>query len=313
VERSESLAKVDAQTRKQYDYLRATGRPTLITGPEVGKVIRKVRTYKARGMSFAQMDRQTGVPYRTISSAIHDNPKGMHRSVWTPLANMRFEEPDDDAPVSPVGTIRRLGALWVDGFPLPWLSQETGLANRGYLQKMQRQVATRTVKAVTARNVAELYRRLETANPVDLGIPLRTVRYCRTFAKKKGCAPRGCWDVDTIDDPQAQPEWTGACGTAEGWRIHKREDIPVCLRCKGARDAGDLAPNPETGFSPSAFRRLREARGLSRRQLCDKLGMDESSIFYWETGRSTPRQRKLDLALQALGATFEDVCESEES
>lgn len=47
-------------------------------------------------------------------------------------------------------------------------------------------------------------------------------------------------------------------------------------------------------FSASAFRAAREARGLSRGALATQLGVSPSSLFNWESGKSTPRGQNLE-------------------
>ena len=54
----------------------------------------------------------------------------------------------------------------------------------------------------------------------------------RNFARANHWPSPGCWDDDTIDDPTAHPEWTGACGTLRGWWIHRAEHIPMCGPCE---------------------------------------------------------------------------------
>ena len=283
----------------------------MVTGPERERVLQKIRSFHARGMTYVQMEAQSGVPVRTIANALEGWRGSIKRPTLVALTAVQFEEPEPHVRVSGLGTRRRLGGLWCAGYPTPLLTELLGVGNRGYLQKVIRGRKGDSVTAATRLAVERLAGKLEVAKPGDFGIDARRISYCKTFAAKAGCVPLGCWDADNIDDPEAQPEWTGACGTTDGVRIHRREGIPVCSACRQA----DLAEVKESGsgFSPGAFRRIREARGMSRRQLCNQIGMDESSIFYWETGRSEPRQRTLDRALSVLGATFEDVCESEES
>lgn len=291
------------------DYLRAVGRPALVRGVEVERVLCKIRSFHARGMSYAQMERQTGISHRTICTAVTDGPAGMLRGTWTPLVAMRFEEPDDNAWVNPVGTQRRVRALWVDGFTIPWLVEKSGVGNRVYFQKMSQ--ADAVMSHVTGRNarvIRELYNDLSDRSPEDFGIPIRTVRYCRTFAGKQGCAPRHCWDPDTIDDPRAAPEWTGACGTSEGRQIHAREGIPVCQLCSEFRV--EVVPNSELvrRFSGEKFKAVRLARKMTQLGMEKMAGLSPGQTHHWESGRNTPRAKSLAKALTVLEADYEDVC-----
>src|SRR5690606_31398529 len=114
------------------------------------------------------------------------------------------------------------------------------------------------------------------------------------------------WDPDTIDDPDAYPEWTGACGTHRGRLIHKREGTPVCGPCKAA-------PEAARKFSPEKFKAARVRRGLTLLKLAEAVDCHETTVRYWEDGRSVPRRRGLmDRMLSVLDVTIEDITEEEE-
>jgi transcriptional regulator with XRE-family HTH domain len=62
------------------------------------------------------------------------------------------------------------------------------------------------------------------------------------------------------------------------------------------------------GFSREKFRRVREAKGLSRKAVAEAARLDSATIQHWEVGRSMPvRKLKLDAALAVLGVGWEDV------
>lgn len=289
--------------KKRLKFLRATGRPSFIEGPEHLEVLRKIRSYHARGMAYSQMERQTGVSHRTISGMIERPRVGVLRVTWAPLMRMTFEEPAPHIRVASTGTRRRLQAMWADGFPLPFLTERLSFGTRGYLQQVIRGTKGFTVTAGSARSVAELYEELEGKTPADFGIDDRRANFCRAFAAKKGCVPRSCWDAYTIDDPEAQPEWTGQCGTPFGQRIHRQLGIPVCQPCK---DAGVAQARP----NGKRLRALRERAGYSRPVLAKMVGVDMSTILYWEDERTIPlRQGKFDRLLDILDVTYDEICE----
>jgi hypothetical protein len=294
---------VSRARQKQLRYLRKTGRPTLIEGDDLVRVQRKVRSFHAKGMSYRAMGRQVGMPFRTVSEVLENS--SVLRRTWEPLMALRFVPPSGRELISALGTERRLGALWRDGFSMDWLAvNHPEVLCRSQIQKTLRGYGKGLVTATVALRVEELYRKLETADPADFGIPARSVAYCRTFAQKKGYAPRGCWDEDTIDDPKAIPEWTGACGTAEGLRIHQREGIPACPPCLAVNLGPAAGAVP---LNPAKLKAAREARRLTLPELGKTLGVHESTIHYWETGRSAPRSRSLvDRYLAVL-----DLCPEE--
>lgn len=230
------------------------------------------------------------------------------------ILGARFS-PSDGYRFPAVGIRRRLQALQAAGFTLAVTS---GLVERDTRQvhaTMSGRTNKHFVTSPFAQAVITAYDKLQYARPEDWGVAPRASAHALTRSRANSYAPPTCWDQDTIDDPDAVPEWTGACGTPLGYRIHRREGIPVCPPCQAADGARDKdAPGGLPGFSPGKLRALREDRGLSRRQLSDAVGVDDSTVYYWETGRSAPsRQNKIDLLLSVLGATIEDLCESEDA
>ncbi|MEU8791971.1 helix-turn-helix domain-containing protein [Streptomyces sp. NPDC048643] len=60
---------------------------------------------------------------------------------------------------------------------------------------------------------------------------------------------------------------------------------------------GSATPLP----APKERRRLREARALTQAELAARLGVSRSTVRSWETGRTTPRGRKLEAYVRLLG------------
>jgi transcriptional regulator with XRE-family HTH domain len=57
----------------------------------------------------------------------------------------------------------------------------------------------------------------------------------------------------------------------------------------------------------SRLRQLREAAGLSQRELARMIGQEQSNVRYWEHSDKPPRSDVLAPMAQALGVTVEDV------
>jgi hypothetical protein len=132
--------------------------------------------------------------------------------------------------IDATGTHRRLQALAAAGWPHTHLSRQLGLPQNsisGFL-------ARPTITTASALKIADLYTALELADPAAHGITERASTRVRNHAANSMWAPPACWDEDAIDDPDAYPEWTGECGTREGYRIHRREDTPTCAPCRAA-------------------------------------------------------------------------------
>jgi transcriptional regulator with XRE-family HTH domain len=62
-----------------------------------------------------------------------------------------------------------------------------------------------------------------------------------------------------------------------------------------------------TNGHTSRLRQLREAAGLSQRELARMIGQEQSNVRYWEQSDKPPRSDVLAPMAQALGVTVEDV------
>ena len=299
--------------RRVTEYLRETGRAVTFPpgSPEVKQAKAHVRALHKRGMSYAAMERQSGKPARTIHYFVERTGNGMYRNTYITLMSLRFEldpsHPRAGAKVNSIGSRRRLLSLWYDGFTIELLNELAGYHRRAVnFERLARGERKSGIYPETARKIAELYDKLEGVDPADYGLDVRTRKYARTFAVKQGAVPRHCWDTHTIDDPDAIAEWTGACGTIEGYRIHKREGIPVCGPCR-------VSDGSVARFSGERLRKLREERGLTQAAVQTLAGLGKGHLRHWESGRSMPRPATLERLASALDVTFEDLCESEET
>jgi transcriptional regulator with XRE-family HTH domain len=57
----------------------------------------------------------------------------------------------------------------------------------------------------------------------------------------------------------------------------------------------------------SRLKALREAAGLSQRELARQIGQDQSNVHYWENTGKIPRSDVLAPMAKALGVTVEDL------
>jgi len=62
-----------------------------------------------------------------------------------------------------------------------------------------------------------------------------------------------------------------------------------------------------TKHQASRLKALREAAGLSMRELARQIGEDHSNVRYWETSGNPPRSDVLPAMAQALGVTVEEL------
>jgi hypothetical protein len=185
------------------------------------------------GMSPADIAARSGLGISTI----HLIRRASTRNVWRSSADavLGIPVPEKTAVSRPrtmvpaVGTVRRMQALSARGFGLPTLAAGLGLAvpNTAQIRSGHRvMVCIQTHVAAVA-----LYERLWRADPVGHGIAADRAATTRTYARRHGWAPPGCWDEDRIDDPAAFPDWTGHCGTASGRLLHVAAGEEPCGTC----------------------------------------------------------------------------------
>ena len=55
------------------------------------------------------------------------------------------------------------------------------------------------------------------------------------------------------------------------------------------------------------FKIAREKSGLSQQELATALGVDQSTVCLWETGKTKPRAKLLPAIAKILGCTIDDL------
>ncbi|MDH6224311.1 hypothetical protein [Streptomyces sp. MJP52] len=206
-------------------------------GPFVNSepVRRHILNLMSAGASARGIADHCGVHYSILTGLLYDRSATRPRSKKIRLVNARLilsVRAEDVATcyVDPTGTQRRIQALAANGWPQRRLGPHLGL-HPAYVHAVMRQPS---VYGVTAASVAAAYDRLWNQDPRHHGISIGTITKVRAHARHNGWAPPGAWDDDTIDDPNAHPEWTGHCGTDRGYWIHRLQNLPLCERCEQA-------------------------------------------------------------------------------
>lgn len=132
--------------------------------------------------------------------------------------------------ISPLGTRRRAHALVAMGWPQHYLAEHLGMQPGNFGTMLNRpNVLVRRALAVRA-----MYDALWNTDPSTHGATPGGIARARRYAADRRWAPVGAWDDDTIDDPEAFPDWTGQCGTRQGYAAHHRLDVPQCEPCREA-------------------------------------------------------------------------------
>lgn len=158
--------------------------------------------------------------------------------------------------IDSTGTVRRVRALIALGHTLIDIAGASDVA----VARVQPLAAGYpSLRRTVAERIKNAYRALSET-------PGTNTR-ARNRALANGWAPPAAWDDDTIDDPQAAPEWTGHCGTDRGWWTHRQQNIPVCEACDHAhthwKAEHNHLPRPEFMTALSASRASASRRGES--------------------------------------------------
>lgn len=300
----------DPKRRKMLEYQRRRGNGYRMTAEEAVAAHRKVIEFHAAGMSFRSMAKVSGVAQSTLTVFARQGGNGTNslggttRATYNALMAMEFVAP----PVTPgrygargacdpIPAARRVVALRVNGWPVQTLIELLPVYNASNIHKLcsgqQKEIGIHAYQAIS-----ELYDKLRDVDPVEWGVTPRQARVARAYVK--GRPGTECWDWDTIDDPGAVAEWTGACGTEEGYRIHIRETvfnsnpIPLCDACREIVETRPSIPpkvilnrhNLADALSGSPLTVKAIARQVFGE---DKADAGRDTLYRWRDGTRGPR------------------------
>lgn len=294
----------DPRRRKQWQYMRDTGRPARCTEEERRQAREHVVWLsRTNAMSDRQISRLGDVPASVVSRVRSGG--GITRKNFDKLMAVKPELPDErGGEISPVGAGRRVAALRAAGWPLCDLGRLIP-ASQARLRLLSRGKAT-YIHFDLSNRIALAYEKLRDADPRDYGVAEPEIKRAKSWSKN--LAPAMCWDDDTIDDPDAIAEWTGACGTDEGYRIHVREGIPMCEPCRKLVELDE----PSMRFSGMKLRILMDQAGLDARQMAEKTGASVDSIRRWSWDQRRPHSQWIEALAGVLDCGFNDLLEGEE-
>lgn len=198
---------------------------------------RHIQSLMEYGISIERMAEVSGLRPAVLSRIIYDfTDRPMAKKIRTETADKifaikpRFEYIHDRHHVDGTATRRRLQALAAIGYPFRGMGEFLPL----HPAQVGRTARSARVEAGTHRAVAAAYSQLAGCDPVTRGIRPGAALRVRRLAAAQGWAPPIAWDDDTIGDPEAQPDWTGHCGTDRGWWMHRLQQLTVCTRCEKA-------------------------------------------------------------------------------
>ncbi|MFJ3089093.1 hypothetical protein [Streptomyces sp. NPDC086838] len=197
-----------------------------------------VLALRATGMSLASIVQHTRVNSGSLDHLIYGKrpyPPAVKIRTESAAAILAYwptlDDYEDGAIIDATGTRRRMQALAAIGWPTTSVHQHV---NHITAKAVERLRANERVTARTARAVRDLYNRVSEKPAEAFGVAPWVAERTRGYARKFRWANPPAWDDDTIDDPKAHPEWTGYCGTDQGWWIHTIQKIAMCDNCETA-------------------------------------------------------------------------------
>ncbi|MGW0939089.1 helix-turn-helix domain-containing protein [Streptomyces sp. NPDC002666] len=292
--------------QKRQRFERATGKPRTCTPAELAEAVAHLhRLRDEAGMSGLAMAEQLGMHRTNITSIMRGTRKAIYRATYDAVMSL---EPAPLTPtmrgahVNPVGTARRLRALTAAGWSGDLLARLMGVTQKTISKRTldDNQPVLSSVRTL----VADWYEKLQHADPYDYGETPQGRGRALGRARRHGYAPPGCWDTDTIDDPDAYPEWTGACGTPRGRAVHRRAGIPICPACRTAA-SGPVQQLPP--FLASELKAHAEARGLTPATLAARIGVHENTVSRWWNGWRAPGLTTRQELAHVLGVAVTDL------
>jgi hypothetical protein len=276
-------------------YMRKIGKPMLVLPEEVAAAKARMTDYHSRGMAFSDMAGQTGgaLARHTIGDLVAGRKKTLRRDTYNAIMRIRFRAPGPTSGsyVDGIGTARRIEALRCLGFPRKFLATWIGRTGEN-IQYFRQQPAG--VRVSTHRDVCDMYEKLRSRKPQEFGIDGREINRGLTIARKHDWAPVGCWDDDTIDDPHAFPEWTGACGSYDG--------LPLCMPC---RTVGEAPESRLFGFNSPLFRQLTDKVSIA--EMSRETGLLEEAIHRWRRGTAPSVRSKVETVANHFDLDLPDL------
>ncbi|WP_329214850.1 hypothetical protein OG352_05340 [Streptomyces sp. NBC_01485] len=203
------------------------------------------------GMGLRRIAALAGVDRKRLQAVLHGRPErgtGPQEKVRPALAaavlavEPTLENLSPSTLISPHGTRRRVHALVAVGWPQHHLAIHLGMTPSNFTQMLARDhVLVRRALAARA-----MYDALWRADPAEHGASTGGIARARRYAAVHAWPPPGAWDDDRIDDPEAHPDWTGQCGTPEGFWAHRYIKVPACQPCRDAFNADRRARKATT-------------------------------------------------------------------
>lgn len=186
--RRDECRTADRNYRKQADLRRHRGISGHIPGPTVAA---HIRTLTDSGRQVRDIAAASGVSERAIGYILHGQ-----RNVTRPraLALLAVRPLDETPRIDPTGTIRRIQALAVIGWPIAWTAEKAGYTPSYLFNIIAGRVPT--IPRDVAQRFTSIYRQYSSRRGPS--------KYARNSAIGNGWHGPLAWD--NIDNPSEQPD-----------------------------------------------------------------------------------------------------------
>ncbi|WP_326768812.1 hypothetical protein OG978_33590 [Streptomyces sp. NBC_01591] len=215
-----------------------------------------IATLSRSGMSQGAIGRAADVSQTTISYIVNGKLRSCQRSKGERILAVRPGTRDDISDQPVLASARRLQALYAIGHGQLAISSMSDINHSTVSHVVNGRY--KTVNGAFAARVRAVYSQLSRTPG--------TSEKARQRAAREGWAPPAAWDDDTIDDPAAVADWTGACGTDRGWWMHTLQKLPMCEPCRTAHDEWKAEhrglPRGEFQIALMASRASASSRGI---------------------------------------------------
>lgn len=217
--------------RKRQKYLRDRGMPSRVFPWEYEQVREKLTAWRAAGLSLEQVGQICGISETRVFTVVQGKQTTVTRRTHALVMAAEFMSVEELGGLgvrrNPLGATRRIQGMFAQGYGPGWQAKYMGRADAN-TRRIMAGASTRIHMQIDDE-IRAMYDKLSQVDPVTMGIPKHVADRAARWAARKGYAPESCWDDDTIDDPDAIPEYTGMCGTVRGWKIHMEQDILIKL------------------------------------------------------------------------------------
>lgn len=246
-------------------------------------MVAHVKYLISQGLSVSEVARRSKVSETTIHGYLKGSGNGL-RGVSRKISEALLSVQLDSGHMTPDqltrGAIRMLQGLMARGFTYDAIGQYVSVDGKTLANLVcEGSVRYRTPSVETYDELRIACEKLETADPASYGLSSRVIKGVIAKSRNKGFAPIGAWDLDTIHLEESQPEWTGACGTVQGYSIHYRQKIfPTCQPCKDAKtEYNRQFKGPVISSHDDDIRALL-AGGATYEEIMDALGICKRTI-----------------------------------